>query len=149
MPQTFTINKKTYSVDMLFLYLKDYYVPTILFKVKDLLPELNSKSWSHGIRFGPYDVIENEEQFKEDYKRILKADLRYPILYWPEKKAIVDGLHRLSKAYFIRHDKYIKVRELSNKIMKFVDITMETNQGIAPRNRQEAKRLYKFRKNSF
>lgn len=147
MPQTFTINKKIYSVDMLFLYLKDHHVPTVLFKVKDLLHELSAKSWSHGIRFGPFDVIENEEEFKDDYKRILKADLRYPILYWLEKKVIVDGLHRLSKAYFIRHDKYIKVRELNNDIMKFVEITKESNEGIAPSNKYEAKKLYKIRKN--
>ncbi len=149
MPQTFSITtskiKRTYSVDLLFLYLKDHYVPVILFPVKKLLPELSSKSWSEGIKFGPFDVIENEKKFKKDYKRILKADLRYPILYWHPKKMkhgfIVDGLHRLSKAYFIRHDKYIKVRELTDDIMKFAQITEKEK----PKNRMEIRKLYKER----
>ena len=47
------------------------------------------------------EIIENPEQHKEEYGRTLKADLKYPIDIMQNKGRwlILDGLHRLMKAY--------------------------------------------------
>lgn len=57
------------------------------------------------------EIIEHPEDNKTEFKRILKADLKYPIDIMQNKGKwlILDGLHRLMKAY-IKGLKKVDVR---------------------------------------
>ena len=48
----------------------------------------------------PQEVIDNPDQHNEEYARLMKADLKYPIDVMKNKGRwlILDGLHRLMKA---------------------------------------------------
>lgn len=47
------------------------------------------------------DIIENPKEHQEEYERTMKADMKYPIDIMKNKGRwlILDGLHRLMKAY--------------------------------------------------
>lgn len=57
------------------------------------------------------EIIENPKEHKEEYDRTMKADMKYPIDIMENKGRwlILDGLHRLMKAY-IQGVKKVKVR---------------------------------------
>ena len=59
--------------------------------------------WQHGgiYNLTSREIIECPEKYKEEYERTLKADLKYPIDIMENKGRwlILDGLHRLMKAY--------------------------------------------------
>lgn len=57
------------------------------------------------------EIIEHPEEYKEEYERTLKADLKYPIDIMENKGKwlILDGLHRLMKAY-VSGSKSVSVR---------------------------------------
>ena len=57
------------------------------------------------------EIIENPKKYREEYDRTLKADLKYPIDIMENKGRwlILDGLHRLMKAY-IQKQKRVSVR---------------------------------------
>lgn len=48
------------------------------------------------------EIIEHPHEYQEEYERTMKADLKYPIDIMENKGRwlILDGLHRLMKAYF-------------------------------------------------
>lgn len=80
--------------------------------------------WEKGVYdLKPQEVIDNPEAHKEEYERTMRADLAYPIDIMENKGRwlILDGLHRLMKA-FILGMKKVQVRkvprELIPKIMK-------------------------------
>jgi hypothetical protein len=57
------------------------------------------------------EIIEHPEEHKEEYERTLRANLKYPIDIMENKGKwlILDGLHRLMKAY-VRGVKEVNVR---------------------------------------
>lgn len=57
------------------------------------------------------EVIENPEKYKDEYDRTMKANLSHPIDIMENKGRwlILDGLHRLMKAYIQKMDK-VQVR---------------------------------------
>lgn len=59
----------------------------------------------------PNQVIENKDKYKEQYERILNANIDYPIDIMENKGryVILDGLHRLAKYKILGYTK-IKVR---------------------------------------
>ncbi len=59
------------------------------------------------------EIIENPDKYKEEYDRTMKANLKYPIDIMENKGhwLILDGLHRLMKAYITGIQK-IKVRKI-------------------------------------
>lgn len=69
------------------------------------------------------DIIEKPQKYKDEYNRTMKADLRHPIDVMENKRRwlILDGLHRLMKAYILKMDK-VKVcvipREKIPEILK-------------------------------
>lgn len=69
----------------------------------------------------PIDVIENPELYPEEYERILKADLSYPldIMFWKERWLLLDGLHRLVKAC-VTGDTTVKVRKVPAKCIPLI-----------------------------
>lgn len=61
----------------------------------------------------PSEVIEHPEKHRTEYKRVIKADLRYPIdiMFNKGRWLILDGLHRLVKAKVLGY-KTVKVRKI-------------------------------------
>ena len=118
MVQTYSNNKKIYSVDMMFAYLNIYKHPTTSVPVSKLLNALEYKSWGNPSKekyYSPNDVIKNPKKYKNEMDRIKKANLKYPIIM--DEKYVIDGVHRLSKAY-LRDKKYIKAYIFDKKLMK-------------------------------
>lgn len=101
MPQTYSDNENIYSVDMMFAYIKDYSSPIYKVNVEKYLNTLDYEGWgdpSKNIFYSPRNVIDNPKKYKHEYERIQKANLSYPIII-SNKGYVIDGVHRLSKAY--------------------------------------------------
>jgi len=64
------------------------------------------------------EIIDNPEKYKDEYKRTMNADLIHPIDIMENKGQwlILDGLHRLMKAYIQGH-KTVKVRKISRDLI--------------------------------
>jgi hypothetical protein len=63
--------------------------------------------------FKPIWVIENPGKYPERYKRIMEANLDWPIdiMEWKGRWLLLDGLHRLTKAKILGRKK-VKVRKI-------------------------------------
>ena len=62
----------------------------------------------------PNQVLKNPKKYKKQYKRIMNANLKYPIEIMKNQKGlweILDGLHRLVKAYLL-DCKEVNVRKI-------------------------------------
>ncbi len=72
----------------------------------------NLKSW---------DIINHFKKYKDEYERTMNCDLNYPIDIMQNKGkwVILDGLHRLMKAYILKMDR-VKVRKIPRS--KIADI---------------------------
>lgn len=124
MVQTYSDGKYIYSVDMMFAYIEMYKPKYIERHFDDLLDALDYKGWGEpdkNVDFSPKDVLENPKKYKKDYERIQNADLSYPIIIADGKKPhIIDGVHRLTKAY-IKKKTTIKAYVFDKKILsKFI-----------------------------
>jgi hypothetical protein len=127
MPQTYSNNESVYSVDMMFAYLKTNKYPITKINVSDFFDTLEYKGWgepSKNIYYSATDVIANPRKYVTDYKRILKADLSYPIIISSDG-FIVDGVHRLTKAY-LKKIKTIKAYIFDSKLMEKFKIADKT-----------------------
>ncbi len=135
--RTFTMNNKKYSVDRLFKITKNIKVHKV--PVIELIDHLKRKSWEfkrEGVAdIAPIEVIDapnKNRKFAKHHTKILNADMSYPILVYEtdELSVIVDGLHRLSRAY-IEKFPTIKVRYVTDKQLEKVMISdVETVQTI-------------------
>ena len=127
MVQTFSNNNSIYSVDMMFAYLKQNSYPITKINMEEYLDTLEYQGWGDpgkNIHYSALDVINNPKKYTDDYKRILKADLSYPIII-SDEGYIVDGVHRLSKAYLEKKEEisaYIFDKNLMEKF-KLLDKT--------------------------
>jgi len=68
------------------------------------------------------EIIENPKEYQEEYDRTVKADMQYPIDIMENKGKwlILDGLHRLMKAY-IKGMKKVRVKVIPrNKIAEIM-----------------------------
>jgi len=86
--------------------------------------EITELEWHFDIPFwstpnGYYDLTPNQvlaepEKYREEYERILKADMQYPldIMFWKSRWLLLDGLHRLVKAKQQEKQK-VNVRKIS------------------------------------
>jgi len=120
MVQTYSENNNIYSVDMMFAYIHLFKPEIITINIKDILSNLDYKCWgdtSKKIYYSPMDVINNikNKKYADEVERITNADLKYPIIM--DGKYIVDGMHRLSKAYILGK-KTIKVYKFTKAQMK-------------------------------
>jgi hypothetical protein len=100
MPQTFSDDKFIYSVDMMLAYLNYYKPPPSTMTVAELSPNLECCCWGDpaiGTKWSASNVMADPDQYQSDYKRIVEADLSFPIIVYD--RHIVDGVHRLSKAH--------------------------------------------------
>ena len=119
MVQTFSDNQYIYSVDMMFAYLNTHKHPAKKISVNEYKDGLEQKSWGDpaaGIYYSALDVITHPRKYKNEYKRILKANLSYPIIISLDG-FIIDGVHRLTKAY-LHNKKEIKAYIFDKQLMK-------------------------------
>lgn len=116
---TYADNEKIYSVNLMFCYI-DKHKPKITYlNTKKLFEQLKYPSWGD---ISPFDVINNmnNEKFMDHKNRILNANMDYPIIIEKKTNIIIDGLHRLAKAYILKKKK-INAYVFDEKIMdKFV-----------------------------
>jgi len=116
--KTYHNNKNIYSVDMMLCYVKTHGHQKQKLPIEEFLPQLKEKVWTP---WSPMDVIEKPhlKKYKEDVERIEKANLAYPVIV-TGKHTIVDGYHRIAKAYLENKthiDAYVFDSELMNKFI--------------------------------
>lgn len=120
MTQTYSDNNYIYSVDMMFAYLYfNKMKPTKYIIDDNILKNLDYKSWGDpikNIKYSPKQVLKNPDKYPEDFERIKKANLKYPIII-TEDGNIIDGVHRLTKSV-LNNKKYINAYKFNNKLMK-------------------------------
>lgn len=126
--RTFTMDGRIYSVDRLFKITKSIKVYKL--PIAELTKLLNVPVWENkniGVgEIAPIDVINNPDKTKKHqkhYRRILTSDMSYPILLYRDSagwQVIIDGMHRLSKAYIQKHEtidvKFVTAKQL-DKVM--------------------------------
>jgi disulfide oxidoreductase YuzD len=97
MVQTYSSNKKIYSVDMMFAYINLFKPTATNVNIRDFIDTLTYKGWGEpSKRYSPKDVLLNKTKYASEIKRIKEAELTYPIIV--HNNNIVDGVHRLTKA---------------------------------------------------
>lgn len=119
--QTYSIKNYIYSVDMMIAYINIFKPKIINVPVDNLLKNLNKKSWGNtkkGIYYTPNNVITNPQKYRKEYKRVMKADLQYPIII--VDNIVIDGLHRLSKAVITNIDNINVYRFTKTDMLKFL-----------------------------
>jgi len=113
---------------MMLAYINLYKPKAVSINIEELIPEMDKKLWE---THSPNDVLKNPnlKLHKEDSKRIENADLSYPIIVTSNKK-IIDGAHRLTKAY--KQDlKTIKAYIFDKELLKKFILTKNLNYEIA------------------
>lgn len=108
---TYADNNFIYLVDLMFMYIKT--ISSEKIKINKLLPQLKIKDWGN---VSPIQVVKNKSISPNDYNRIVNADLRYPIII-TKKYKVIDGMHRLAKAY-LRKKKYLRAYVIDTNTMK-------------------------------
>ena len=117
MVQTFGDGKNIYSVDMMFAYINLFKPKSKSLKIKDLEYMLHQNTWGNpsGLQITPIKVLENPQKYKDHMRRIKKADLKYPIIVYD--KFVIDGVHRLTKAY-LEKKKIIKATVFTKDLLQ-------------------------------
>lgn len=118
MVQSYSIGKKIYSVDMMFAYINIFKPKSTKVPVAKLVNALEYEGWGdpqEDIYYSAFDVLDNPRKYKKEMARIKKANLQYPIIM--DKKFIIDGVHRLTKAYIERR-KTINAYIFDSKLMR-------------------------------
>lgn len=118
MPQTFSDDKFIYSVDMMMAYLMDFKHPVTKIKVSEWIHSLEQSAWGDPekkISYSPFDVIQNPSKYPKEFERVQKADLKFPVII--ANGFIVDGQHRLTKAY-INNESFLKAYIFDKKLLK-------------------------------
>ena len=123
MVQTYSDDGSYYSVDMMQAYVNIFKPPVVSVKVSDYTDTLDYDGWgesnSEGSKYSAKDVLNNPKKYRDEMRRINDADLTYPIIISDcgDKKYIVDGVHRLTKAT-LTHQIFIKAVIISPIMMK-------------------------------
>lgn len=129
MPQTFSNGKYIYSVDMMFGYVNMFKPKSKNVNISDFLHVLEYKGWgdpSKNLYYSAIDVFKNPKKYKKEVLRIKNANLNYPIIV--HDRYIVDGVHRLCKAYLLSK------KGGPQKIKAYVFNTKEMNKFLINKN---------------
>lgn len=119
MVRTYSDHHHIYSVDMMFAYVRQHKPKYIRVPVKGLTKQLSYKGWGDPVSkklYSPVDVLKYPQRYKKDTERIGLADLRYPIILSTDGD-IIDGMHRLAKAYQSNVTE-IRAYQFSKSLMK-------------------------------
>lgn len=109
-------NKYIYSVDMMMAYINIYKPKHKKYSIKDFEHNMDYQGWGNiNYMYSPREVLNNPTKYADDYDRILNADLKYPIII--NGKNVIDGMHRLTKAYMERK-KEIRAYEFNGDLLK-------------------------------
>lgn len=116
MVHTYSDENKIYLVDLMIAYVNIVDYPSTSIDIDDYLQHLNSKCWrQYGKKYSPIEVLNNPSDYEHDMNKIKNADLKYPIIIYNGN--VVDGMHRLSKAYLL-HKTHLTVYIFSDTLMK-------------------------------
>jgi disulfide oxidoreductase YuzD len=116
MVHTYSDGDKIYLVDLMIAYVNIVDYPSTNVETDDYLRQLNSKCWRRcGKKYSPIDVLKNPLNHDHDMDKIKNAELKYPIIIHNDN--IIDGMHRLSKAYLQRKT-HLKAYIFSDALMK-------------------------------
>jgi len=118
MPHTTSKGKNVYSVDLMFAYINIFKPKITKINLNDIKYDMDAKCWGDG-DITVNDVLNNPKKYKNDYDRINKANLKYPIIM-DTKGNIFDGVHRYIKSKLL-NKKIIKVYIFDDKLLnKFI-----------------------------
>ena len=107
---------KTYSVDMMFAYINIFKPKSVKLNLNEVDYNLDNLSWN-GV--SPNEVLDKPDLYPEDYNKIIKADLRYPIIL-DKDHSIFDGVHRYVKAVLLNKP-YVRAYVFDDDLLdKFV-----------------------------
>ncbi|MBI4451372.1 hypothetical protein HY642_05330 [Candidatus Woesearchaeota archaeon] len=78
--------------------------------------------WSKGkgsYNLTPREVIKTPQKYKTEYRRVMKANLRYPldVMFNKGRWLMLDGLHRVVKAKILEKDN-VRVRKIPRARIK-------------------------------
>jgi hypothetical protein len=102
------------------------------YDIKDVIHWIYYNCWSYEINkiecyYSIYQVLIQKNKFKEDMKRIKKADTSYPLIIIEDKYdkygSILDGNHRFAKQ-ILSGAKKIKYKYISKKELEKLKITL-------------------------
>lgn len=122
-----------YSVDMMFAYVNSHKHPIMNIQLEELKPLLNNPTWNG---HSPMDVINNikSKKYFKDVEDIHGSNLTYPIMLMETPKylisrgyykyTVMDGYHRLSKAY-LEDKKKIKAYIFSGALLRKFEINID------------------------
>lgn len=99
-------------------------VPSEEVDISDLDWHFDIPFWSTREGFydlSPKEVLENSDKHKEEFERIMKSDISYPldIMFWKNRWLLLDGLHRLVKIYKLGNRK-VKVRKIPEEMIDLI-----------------------------
>lgn len=105
-------------------------IPIVDFEIKKLIWNFDLPLWgkdNESWNLTPWDVINKVPGSESQQERVMNADMRYPILVLKKngKWLIVDGVHRLVKAY-IDGQKTISAKILTEDLIKKYPWTKES-----------------------
>lgn len=116
MVHTYSDGDKIYLVDLMIAYVNTVNYPSVDIDTSDYLQHLKAKCWrKNGNKYSPIEVFNNPSFYEYDVNKIKNADLKYPIII--HNGNIVDGMHRLSKAY-LNKQRDLKAYIFNDSLMK-------------------------------
>jgi hypothetical protein len=91
-------------------------IPTVEVPIDILKWHLDIPFWSSDNGFydlSPNRLMSNPQLSADHYRRVLNADMSYPVdfTFYKGRYKIIDGLHRLANAAF-RHSQFVNGREI-------------------------------------
>ena len=95
--KTYRSGNNIYSVDLMIAFVNSHGYTHTEMLISELEPQLDKKVW------GPLSprMVYNDPNMKDEWERILVADLNYPIMVAAASGKIIDGYHRLLKAKWL------------------------------------------------
>jgi hypothetical protein len=114
--ECYSDDKYQYSTALMFAYINLKKPEKIKLETSKLLFNLDLNCWDKNTK--PSDVISciKNKKYKDEAKRIMNSDLRYPIIVNSEL-FIIDGVHRYVKSV-LSNKKTVDVYIFDKKLMK-------------------------------
>lgn len=143
-----------YSVYMMIKYFKYNKYPISALYVSSLEKNLGYECWgdnhNNGKKYSPKTVMEEASPlFEYEKKRINQSELKYPIIICDGY--VIDGMHRLSKAFSYKHtiiNAYVIDNDLFSKFLLSIDLSDKGIKTVENYNQQYLDDLYNLKFNN-